>query len=336
MSTDFDQLAKVAAGTGPTSVPPFGQKQRTYERRRRHKAVTALATVQILFLVGVGTSCGDGVDTPQGVVAVGIDDREGPHQQTDDPPVELPVELVEVPDVIGLSSSEAHARLEPAGFSVEVAIDAIPKAELQPDTVTGSDPFPGTQVSFGSLVVLDIYADSSMIDAEDLARIRITQEVKAEFGDRVAMGYWDKTTATFYVRIADLSASESEQLNSRYNDEAITVVIFAVGIGDADMRALNQSTKDLVHAFLAECENTPSYSVGINVASWAVVVNLPVDDAEGQSITECISQLREAVLANAAQFAEERSILADPADLVRFRADPIQPLDILRQQPDAR
>ena len=237
-------------------------KQRGDERRNRRNVAAALVLAPVLCLAGVGSSCGTDEDTAHVVETdtrddgeSGSGDGEAAQQQTDDPPVEL----VRVPDVIGLSSSEAHTRLEAAGFTVAAGLHDIPKAGVQSDTVTGADPIPGTPAPFGSQVVLDIYfdnatGDESVMTTEDFARIRIKQEVEAEFGDRVAMGYWDKTTAIFNVRIADLSAEEVERLQSRYNDEAFTVVISAAAIGHADLRALNQSTKDLVRAFLLNAE----------------------------------------------------------------------------------
>ena len=328
MSTDLDQLSEETVDPKAADTRTMRLKRRRNERRRRPSAAAALVLVPVLCLAGVGVSCGAGEDTANVAVAGAGDDGlcdsedgECPQQQTDDPPAEL----VQVPDVIGLSASEAHTRLQAAGFTAEVAIDAIPKTGIQPDTVPGTNPMPRTPAPFGSLVALNVYVDSSLMDAEVLARVRIEQEVNAEFGDRVAGGYWDKTTATLNVRIANLSADDIDRLQSRYNDEAFTVVVSAAAIGHTDLHALNQSTQDLVHAFLPECGIQASYGIGVNVETWSVVFSLS-SDAVGQSIDECISEMKEAVLANAADFAKERSIRADPADLVRFRTHPSQPL----------
>ena len=335
MSTDLEQLAPEAVDALVADTRTTRLKRRGNERRRRRSAAAALVLVPVFCLVGVVVSCGTDEDTAHVILSDASEDGVVPQQQTDNPPADLsPVELVRVPDVIGLSSREAHTPLEAAGFTVEVAIDAIPKTGVQPDTVTGTDPIPGTPAPFGSLVVLNVYVDSSMMDAEVIARVRIQQEVEAEFGDRIAGGYWDETTATFNLQIADLPADDIDRLQSLYNnevftnDEVFTVIFSAAVIGRADLHALNRSTQDLVPSFfLAECGIQASYAIGIgiDVETWSVFVNLPPDDAVGQSIDECISAMKEAVLANAADFAEEHSIRADPADLVRFRADPMHP-----------
>ena len=39
---------------------------------------------------------------------------------------------------------------------------------------------------------------------------------------------------------------------------------------------------------------------------------------EGQSIDECVNEMKRAILTRATEFANEHEILADAADLVRF------------------
>lgn len=308
--------------------------QRGDERPRHRIASAALVLVLVLCLAGVGISCGLDEGTVHVVEPEALDGGEGSKQQTDDPSEDLgPVELVRMPDVIGLSSSEAKAQLEAAGLKFGASAHDIPQPGVESDTVTGADPSPGTLVPFGSRMILDIYfdnstGDESVMTTEDWDRVRIQQEVQAEFGDRTARSYWDETAATLNVQITGLSTDDIERLQSRYNVEVFTVTFSAATIGRGDLQALNQSTKDLVHAFIAECGIQVPRSIGINVETWSVFVSLS-SDAVGQSIDECIGEMKEAVLANAADFAKERSIHVDPADLVRFRTHTMPGVDIL-------
>ncbi len=102
------------------------------------------------------------------------------------------------------------------------------------------------------------------------------------------------------------------------------MIISAVSISNADLHALNRSTQDLARAFLAASGlELHTYAIGVHIDSWAVGVTLVPEDVARQSNTECISKLKQVLLDNAAQFAAERSILADPADLVQFRVGTI-------------
>ena len=236
-------------------------------------------------------------------------------------------EPVLVPDVIGLSADEAFALLEAARFRVGAGLHDIPETGVQHDTVTGMDPIAGTSVPFGSAVMLSIYMDnqpdSPAMDAEDWDRARIAQELEAEFGDRRGRSHWDETTATLNFQIADLSTDDIDSLQSRYADEAFTVTFSNATVSRGELQTLNNSTKPLVSAFHTECQFAAS-GAGIHVESWSIVVNFSPDYPKGQSVNDCIQAMREAILANAADFAAKHSIRADPTDLVQLREVPYQ------------
>ena len=65
------------------------------------------------------------------------------------------------------------------------------------------------------------------------------------------------------------------------------------------------------------------------MVAWSVFVNFAIEEADVQSTDECVSETKQAVLANAANFAKERSIRANPADLVRFTSTTEFGTDIL-------
>ncbi|MXW75184.1 MAG: PASTA domain-containing protein [Acidimicrobiaceae bacterium] len=233
-------------------------------------------------------------------------------------------EPVRVPDVVGLSSDEALAQLEAARFYVIFYAHDTPKTGVQHDTVTSMEPIAGTQVPFGSTVTLSIYTDNSTGDEpvmteEDWERVRIQGEVNTEFGDRRGPSSWDETTATLNFQIADLSTGDIDRLQSRYADEAFTVTFSNATVSSGELDALKEPTGDLVRDYFDECAAYPStYGIGVNVVDWAVSVSFSLTEAEGYSIDECINDMKQAVLANAADFAKEHSIDADPADLVIF------------------
>lgn len=309
------------------------QEQRHGERRWRRSAATILVLVSLLSVAGLMSSCGSSEDSAlktrsdiesdsrsRNDDGVGNSDSGGGTQrQTKDPSEELgPVELVRVPDVVGLSDDEAFAWLESAGFSVETALKAIPIDEFPPRTVTGTDPIPGTLKPFGSLVVMNIYVDRAVVDPEMIAHLRISQQIESEFGDRFLWSHWDDTSAKLIVRIADLSADEADRLHTRYDDRPAVLAISA-SISFAQLQALRDSTLELLRGFFDECVAHPSsYGGGIHMRTWSVSVGFSVTEAEGHSLDECISDMKQAVLANAADFATEHSIPANPDDLVQF------------------
>lgn len=236
-------------------------------------------------------------------------------------------EPVQVPDVVGLSVDEARTRLENARFKVGFDAYDAPKTGVHDGTVASTDPVAGTPAPFGSRVMLRVYVDnptdSPAMSEEDWDRVRIGRKVEAEFGDRRGPTHWDETTATIHFQIADLSADDIDRLQSLYADEVYTVTFSAATVSRGELQALNRSTGDLIRAVFAECGTSPwSYGNGINVESWSVSVSWSVDDLEDQPKNECINEMKEVVLANAADFAKEHSILADPADLVRFVKHP--------------
>ena len=344
MRTNLEQLGGESVDVSAAEARTMRLEQQRNERSRQRSEAAPLVFVLVLCLAGLVASCGAGEETMlQTVGDIGpdsgslnddgggySDSGESSQQQTDDPSEDLgPVELVRVPDVIGLSSDEAFSQLEAAGFSVGYGLHDVPEPGVELDTVTGADPSPGALVPFGSQIMLDVYSEgqpetSSPISPDELRRRQISQEIDAEFGDRSAWDHWDKTTGTYTIRIVDLSTDESDRLQSRYNDEAFAATIISTAINLAGLHALNASTKDLVQAFFAECGTRPSFhAVGISMVTWSVFVSFKFKEAEGQSPEECVNEMKQAVLTNAADFAKEHSILADPADLVEFRDDEI-------------
>ena len=342
-----EQIGPEVLYAKPAEARTTRLKQRCYMRCSRRSAAAPLVLVLVLCIAGLAASCGADEDATleiAGDLGTDIDNDDGEgfsgsddssQRQTDDPPEDTgPVELVRVPEVIGLSSDEALARLEAEGFDVGFAAHDVPEPGVEHDTVTGADSAPRTLMPYGSTVILDIYMDNSTGDepvmtAEDWDRVRIVREIQAEFGDRAGRSFWDETTATLNVQIADLSTDDIDRLQARDTNEAFAVIFSAGTIGRGDLEALNRSTKDLVSAFFRECGVQVPRSIGINVESWSVFVRLSPDDAKGQSIDECISDMKQVVLANAADFAEVHSIPADPADLVRFREVQMQGPDSL-------
>ena len=315
-------------------------------RPKLQRAGVTLVIVVLVCLAALTVSCGTAditVETvgfgPESEISTNEDrgrsDGDKSSQQRTDPSEGSgSAQLVRVPDVVGLSSDEALARLEAEGFDVGFAAHDVPEPGVEHDTVTGADSAPRTLMPYGSTVILDIYMDNSTGDepvmtAEDWDRVRIVREIQAEFGDRAGRSFWDETTATLNVQIADLSTDDIDRLQARNTNEAFAVIFSAGTIGRGDLEALNRSTKDLVSAFFRECGVQVPRSIGINVESWSVFVRLSPDDAKGQSIDECISDMKQVVLANAVDFAEVHSIPADPADLVRFREVQMQGPDSL-------
>lgn len=324
---------------------PTGTRTPRSEHRRR-RAGAASVIVLLICLAALTSSCGtDGITVE--TVGFGPDSESGidedsgrsdadqsSRQRTDPSEGSGSAQLVRVPNVVGLSGDQATARLEAEGFDIVYALHDVPEPGVEHDTVTGAEPAPGTLMPYGSTVFLDIYMDNSTGDepvmtAEDWDRVRIMREIQAEFGDRAGQSFWDETTATLNVQIADLSTDDIDRLQARYTNEAFTVIFSAGTIGRGDLEALNRSTQDLVSALFRECGVQVPRSIGINVESWSVFVRLSPDDARGQSIDECISDMKQVVLANAADFADVHSIPADPADLVRFREVQMQGPDSL-------
>ncbi len=330
MKTNLKQLALEVLDPNSTATrTPLKQWINEGFSPRIH--VTPLLLV--LCIAGLLTSCGAGEDTTIESGYIGSDSETSINEdsgnvedidldtyyQADEPPeTSGPVELVTVPDVIGLSSDEAKVLIEAAGLRFGASLHDARYVEIEHDTVTAVDPSPGTPVPIGSGTIVDIYLDNhpdtSPISSDDNRRNQISAETRSEFGDRFAWTHWDETTGTYTVRIIYLSTSEAERIQTRYNDETFAVEVVSAAITLAELDALNDSTKDV--ALYSECASINS--AGISMVSWSVFVNFAIEEADVQSTEECVSETKQAVLANAANFAKERSIHADPAELVRF------------------
>lgn len=232
--------------------------------------------------------------------------------------------LVRVPDVMGLSAGEAFARLRAAGFAVGAGLHDMPEPGVEDETVTRSDPAPGTVVPFGSQVTLDIYIDNqpdtSPVTPEELEGRRIHRETDAEFGDRLLWSYWDEIFSTFTLRILDLTTDEADRLRDRYGNESFEVNVSSAVVNHEELRDLNDSVSGRILAS-DECVRHHS-AVGIDNVAWLVFVDFFSDDDE--DAIECISDMKQAALSEATDFVEEHSLQADPADLVRFDTDSIR------------
>ena len=332
-----EQLAPEVVVARPAETRTPRLKQRGYVRRSRRSVAAPLVLGVVLCFTGLVVSCGVDEDTTlQTVGHIGPDsgslnDDGGGNsdsgasslRQTDDPSEDSgPVELVRVPDVIGLSSDEAFSQLDAAGFAVGYGLHDVPTPGVEHDTVTGADISPGTLVPFGSKIILDVYIDNqpdtSPIDPDEFRRRQISQEIDAEFGDRFAWGHWDETTRTYPVRIVRLTVDEAHRLQSRYDNEAFAVSVSSVPISYAELRSLKDSTFDLLD-LLDDCFGPGSVrSSGVDLVDWSVSVAYQLIPDEGQSIDECVNEMKRAILTRATEFANEHEILADAADLVRF------------------
>ena len=355
MRTTLEQLAPEVVDAIPAEARKTRLEQQRNERCEHGRGAALLVLGFVLCIAGLLASCGAGGDTTLANVGdTGPDSEnhnddggdysdsgESSQQQTDESPEDSgPVEFVRVPDVIGLSSDEATNRLDTAGFAVAYGLHDVFEPGVEDDMVTGADPSPGTLVPSGSQIILDIYSEGqpetpSPISPDELRRRQISQEIDAEFGDRSAWSHWDETTGTFTVRIVNLSTDESDRLQSRYNDEAFAATIISTAINLAQLDALNDLTKDSVKASFTECGTRPSFhSVGISMVTWSVFVSFK--ETEGQSTEECVNEMKQAVLANTADFAKKHSIPADATDLVQFRDDMISvfpsPLPLYKTQ----
>ena len=345
MRTTLEQLAPEVDDAILAEARKTRLEQQRNERCEHGRGAALLVLGVVLFIAGVLASCGVGGDTTLeagGNTGPDIDNRDGggysdsgerSQRETDDPPGDSgPVKLVRVPDVIGLSSDEATSRLDTAGFDVGYGLKDVPEPGVDHDTVTGAYPGPGTLVPFGSPIWLEVYIDnqldtSSPIDTDrggELTLI-ITREIEAEFGDRAAWDYWDETTETYNIRIVDLAADEARHLQSRYDNEDFAVNVSSVPIGYPELRTLIDSTLDQLNILKVCAAPGSRWRSGVEVVTWSVLVAYFLMPVEGQSIDDCESKMKQAVLANAADFAKEHSILVDPTDLVRFEIHPPDP-----------
>ncbi len=339
MKPGAEQTGPEVVDATPAEARTTRPKQRCYMRRSRRSAAP-LVLVLVLCIAGLVASCGADEDTTPETVGdiepdIDNDDGEGfsgsddsSQRQTADPPEDSgPVELVQVPDVIGLSSDEATNRLEAAGFAVGYGLHDMPEPGVEHETVTGADPGPGTLVPFGSQIMLDVYIDnqpdtSSPIDTDRGALALIRQEIEAEFGDRAAWGYWWEPTETYNIRIVNLTADEARRLQSRYDNEDFAVNVSSVPISYPELRSLIDSTLDQLDILRVCAAPGSRWRSGVELVTWSMLVAYFLTPDEGQSIDDCDSKMKQVVLANAADFAKEHSILADPADLVRFEIHP--------------
>lgn len=299
----------------------------------------------LICLLTLMTSCGtDDAKTVETVVSVSLEDEanndnirvRGDAYDAVPTPVDEPaegserVELVRVPEVIGLSMDEALSLLDAEGFEFYPAPRKVSEPGIKDGSVYAVFPAAGTLRPLGSLIVVDVH-DSSLVNStgpdtpvmtvDDWDRARIGMQIGVEFGDRIGQRHWDEPTATFHIQIVDLSPEDIDRLQNRYADESFRVTFSPGTVGWGHLESLNQSTKDLVRTFLPECGVHLPRAIGINVESWSVFVAVSPDDSRGQSVDGCISKIKQAILANAADFAEQYSITADPGDLVQFREE---------------
>ncbi len=274
---------------------------------RSRQSILVASIIPLFVCLGILMSACGADDVGDGVAAV------------DEPVVGTgSEELVRVPDVVGLSSDEAYARLEAAGFVYFPALREVSEPGVEDDTVGAVFPAPQTMRPLGSLVVLDIYSinleqslgadhllatlvtaeDWDRVTAEDWDRARIQAQISTEFGDRVAQDYWDKTTATFHFQIVDLSTEDIDRLHERYANETFKVTFSPEAVSSG-------------------CKNYPSTT---RIARYSLnrVFLLPPDAPEFYPSNNCLEHTKHDVLSFVADFAREHTTPVYPAMLVQL------------------
>lgn len=240
--------------------------------------------------------------------------------------------LVRMPEVVGLSSDEALARLEASGLNVGFDLHDVPEPGVEDETVTGSDHAPGTLIPLGSRVTLDVYIDNqpdtSPVDPAELALRRIARDIRSDFGQRYVWSHWDEPTGTITFRIIDLSTNESGRLRTRYDNENFPIAFSSTGVNYAELKLLKESVSNRIW-IRNKCSRYLS-SMGINLVDWSVFVTFSLKEYEDQAIdeghaVECISEMKQAALSVSTDFVKDNSITADPADLVRFETFSVMP-----------
>lgn len=284
------------------------------------------------------SSCGVSEDTALNAADIGVgggpfndgvgssrDWNTTSQQQFDDPSENLePVESARVPNVIGLSLDDADTLIKAAEFVSEVAFHDDPTPGVEDLTVTGVQPSHGTLLPVGSLITMKVYLDFQPNATPEERRYRqIDREIKADFGDCFARGWWDEINSTYIVRIIYLSNSEADRLQTYYNDETFAVKIVSAAVTRTELLALKQSTWNLfqLHNYLSECAAPGSeWEVGVDSVNWTVSIGYALIPDDSHLIDECVNEMKQVVLANAADFVKEHSILANPSELVRFKS----------------
>lgn len=115
----------------------------------------------VLVLFGAMTDDGDQSTTPAASeendeASEPADEPEAAEETTED------VQLVAVPDVVGMDAEEARSQLEAAGFTVELRNGSPAPDRSLENTVTGQNPDGGDEAEAGDQVTLTIHTEVLM------------------------------------------------------------------------------------------------------------------------------------------------------------------------------
>lgn len=230
---------------GGASSPGPGEDRR--HSRRRRGAVTAVVTVVALALLGVG-----------GVVGYNA------LQSTD--PLETPATQVTVPDVKGMSQSDAVNLLEDAGFDVDVT--EVPDADIERGLAVRTDPVAASSVPQGSKITVVISSGKEITEVPDLTGMTTVraQQALADVGLKLRSEVSEQSSDTVRAgQIISQSPGQGSQV-SKGTEVAITV-----STGTEDVRVPTVSGQDLETA-----------RANLEGAGFAVSVEM-VDSAEPEN-----------------------------------------------------
>lgn len=285
--------------------------QHTTSTWRSRQSILVASIIPLFVCLGILMSACGADDAGDGLAAAVDEPVVGTRSE----------ELVRVPDVVGLSSDEAYARLDAAGLVYFPALRQVSETDAEDDTIIAVFPAPQTMRPLGSLVVLDIYSinleqslgadhllatlvtaeDWDRVTAEDWDRARIQAQVSTEFGDRLAQDYWDETTATFHFQIVDLSTNDIDRLRERYANETFKVTFSPEAVVSSG------------------CDNPNSlYGPGVRRYNLNRIFFLPPEAPKIYPTENCADYTKHDVLTFVADFAREHSTPVYPAMLVQL------------------